>query len=277
MLRREKWHTRSIAAVREGFQMCSLAPHTHCMQLAIFSHVRARGRAITGTIWQLVDKFARVSNAKKRNNGVRRHTMGQSRQELWSCNDALIHTSIGNTWDRKCCSLTGSEPTRSEIIDFLLQYQNEDHPGWNIQPFFKRVTCVSRDIYLSGSVSVGRSKFDESGLIVPQKLANPCVESREVQELHREMRWNARTWVNWSFGRCIECMMHYCSGVNVLNKKSELERALERRKFHHQEQQHHANEEATGAERVRADFQKAVQDRAHRLGMVRNYTIFTIT
>ena len=35
-------------------------------------------------------------------------------------------------------------------------------------------------------------QFDEDGLVVPKKLFNPCKESRECQNLHREIRWNAK-------------------------------------------------------------------------------------
>ena len=33
---------------------------------------------------------------------------------------------------------------------------------------------------------------DEQGLILPKKLVNPCLESREVQDLNREIKWNAK-------------------------------------------------------------------------------------
>ncbi len=34
---------------------------------------------------------------------------------------------------------------------------------------------------------------DAHGLILPKKLANPCLESREAMDLHREIKWNAKT------------------------------------------------------------------------------------
>ena len=33
---------------------------------------------------------------------------------------------------------------------------------------------------------------DEEGLIVPKKLHNPCLDSRNTRELHHEIRWNAK-------------------------------------------------------------------------------------
>lgn len=34
--------------------------------------------------------------------------------------------------------------------------------------------------------------MDQNGLVVPKKLHNPCLESRECQDLNREIRWNAK-------------------------------------------------------------------------------------
>ena len=35
-------------------------------------------------------------------------------------------------------------------------------------------------------------QLDMNGFVVPKKLHNPCMESRECQDLHREIKWNAR-------------------------------------------------------------------------------------
>ena len=37
-----------------------------------------------------------------------------------------------------------------------------------------------------------RVTMNEDGLIVPKKLYNPCLESREVKDLNKEIRWNAK-------------------------------------------------------------------------------------
>ena len=33
---------------------------------------------------------------------------------------------------------------------------------------------------------------DENGLILPRKLQNPCLESKPVKELHKQLRWNKK-------------------------------------------------------------------------------------
>lgn len=53
---------------------------------------------------------------------------------------------------------------------------------------------------------------DSQGLIVPKKLINPCVDSMDRQNLHRELMFNQKM------------------GKSVLNQKSELQRALEKQK-----------------------------------------------
>ena len=35
--------------------------------------------------------------------------------------------------------------------------------------------------------------FSEEGLILPKKLVNPCLESKERQDLHRELLFNQKT------------------------------------------------------------------------------------
>jgi len=49
-------------------------------------------------------------------------------------------------------------------------------------------------------------------LINPKPLPNPCLDSKERKELHRELLWNQRI------------------GHQVLNTKSELQRALQERR-----------------------------------------------
>ncbi|XP_058443557.1 protein FAM107B isoform X2 [Malaya genurostris] len=53
---------------------------------------------------------------------------------------------------------------------------------------------------------------DAQGLIVPKKLINPCSESMDRQNLHRELMFNQKM------------------GKSVLNQKTELQRALEKQK-----------------------------------------------
>lgn len=58
----------------------------------------------------------------------------------------------------------------------------------------------------------GHTMTDSQGLIVPKKLINPCVDSMDRQNLHRELMFNQKM------------------GKSVLNQKSELQRALEKQK-----------------------------------------------
>jgi hypothetical protein len=45
----------------------------------------------------------------------------------------------------------------------------------------------------SSSSSSAASRVDSEGLILPKKVPNPCIESREAMDLNREIRWNAKT------------------------------------------------------------------------------------
>ncbi|XP_076357501.1 protein FAM107B-like [Tachypleus tridentatus] len=64
-----------------------------------------------------------------------------------------------------------------------------------------------RSSSMSGTNDV---KFPEEGLVVPKKLPNPCRESFERKNVHRELLFNNKI------------------GKNVLGKKSELEKAMEK-------------------------------------------------
>ncbi|XP_013777354.2 uncharacterized protein LOC106462028 [Limulus polyphemus] len=62
----------------------------------------------------------------------------------------------------------------------------------------------------SRSRSTGGIQYNNEGLILPKKPANPCLESSERQSLHRELLFNQRI------------------GRSVLNQKTELQKALEK-------------------------------------------------
>lgn len=51
----------------------------------------------------------------------------------------------------------------------------------------------------SSSSSTTGSNFTDDGLVVPRKLVNPCLESRERIDLHRELRFNVKALVAPSF------------------------------------------------------------------------------
>jgi len=85
-------------------------------------------------------------------------------------------------------------------------------------------------------------KLDEEGLIVPKKLHNPCLESRSVRDLNHEIRWNARI------------------GHNVLDNKTELQKAMEKRSFKAKDKERKVSEETE-----KTPFQKMLDERAKRL------------
>ena len=35
-------------------------------------------------------------------------------------------------------------------------------------------------------------QVDENGLIIPKKLYNPCLNSKETKDLTKQIRWNAK-------------------------------------------------------------------------------------
>uniref|UniRef100_A0A0K8TNX6 Protein FAM107B n=1 Tax=Tabanus bromius TaxID=304241 RepID=A0A0K8TNX6_TABBR len=83
---------------------------------------------------------------------------------------------------------------------------------------------------------------DSKGLIVPKKILNPCLESSDRQNLHRELMFNQKI------------------GKNVLNQKSELQRALEKQK-ERQFMQQHANNESG----MKNELNRVIMERAQRI------------
>jgi len=94
-----------------------------------------------------------------------------------------------------------------------------------------------------------KPQLDENGLVVPKKLYNPCLESRDVQDIQREIKWNAK------------------AGINVLDKKTELERAMEKRSRNIKEKQRLIEEESN-----QSPFQKMLDERAKRLERLESQT-----
>ncbi|KAF5298116.1 hypothetical protein FQA39_LY02540 [Lamprigera yunnana] len=86
--------------------------------------------------------------------------------------------------------------------------------------------------------------LSEEGLIMPRKPVNPILENSERQNLHKELLFNQKV------------------GKNVLNQKSELQRALEKHKDNIAKKglEHHINEQAHELEKVIADRAKRRQD-----------------
>jgi len=82
---------------------------------------------------------------------------------------------------------------------------------------------------------------DENGLILPRKITNPCLESLPVKDIQREMKWNKK------------------KGINLLDNKSELQKALEKHK-NMTKQKVKEDENNSGS-----DFEKVLAARAERL------------
>merc|ERR1712173_464448 len=84
---------------------------------------------------------------------------------------------------------------------------------------------------------------DENGLILPRKIVNPCIQSPFRRDLNREIRWNTD------------------KGINVLNTKSELEKAFAK----HKKNLNEKKKEQETAESFTGEFQKMIAERARRL------------
>ncbi|KAK7082049.1 hypothetical protein SK128_020180 [Halocaridina rubra] len=85
-------------------------------------------------------------------------------------------------------------------------------------------------------------RLDDKGLIMPKKLINPNLESSEKKNLHRELMFNQKM------------------GVNVLNQKSELQKAIEK----HNDKKILKEQEKEKKSQL-TPFQKALDERAQRI------------
>ncbi|XP_014258375.1 uncharacterized protein LOC106671915 [Cimex lectularius] len=92
------------------------------------------------------------------------------------------------------------------------------------------------------AVGGGSVQMTPDGLILPKRLHNPCVESQDRQRLHRELMLNQKI------------------GRNVLNQKSELQKAMEK----HRENQSRREVEASKQENM-TPFERVIEQRAKRL------------
>uniref|UniRef100_A0A1B0CGZ6 Protein FAM107B n=1 Tax=Lutzomyia longipalpis TaxID=7200 RepID=A0A1B0CGZ6_LUTLO len=97
---------------------------------------------------------------------------------------------------------------------------------------------------------------DSQGLIVPKKLTNPCLESSDRQNLHRELLFNQKI------------------GRSVLNQKSELQRVLDKQKerqfmaLQQEQQQQHIKQESG----LSGELGRVIMQRAQRLETLQNTT-----
>ncbi|XP_063230281.1 actin-associated protein FAM107A [Bacillus rossius redtenbacheri] len=87
--------------------------------------------------------------------------------------------------------------------------------------------------------------FSPEGLILPRKPANPCLESSDHKNLHRELLFNHRI------------------GKNVLNQKSELQKALEKHKELQLKKELQQQQESS-----KSVLERVIEERAKRLEML---------
>ncbi|KAG7212582.1 hypothetical protein KM043_012879 [Ampulex compressa] len=85
------------------------------------------------------------------------------------------------------------------------------------------------------------------GLILPRKPYNPCLTSSNHKDLHRELLFNQKV------------------GRNVLNQKSELQRALERQREAASRREAERNREESYKDDPRTALQRAIEQRAKHI------------
>ncbi|KAG5682002.1 hypothetical protein PVAND_011398 [Polypedilum vanderplanki] len=100
------------------------------------------------------------------------------------------------------------------------------------------------DIYKEENKKMSRQ--NEEGLILPKKLINPCLESKDRQDLHRELLFNQKI------------------GKNVLNQKSELQKVLQRQKERQFIAAHHFESQANSSP-LQQELGKVITERAQKL------------
>ncbi|KAM7308929.1 uncharacterized protein ISCGN_012560 [Ixodes scapularis] len=90
--------------------------------------------------------------------------------------------------------------------------------------------------------NMGRVQMGEDGLIVPRKPLNPCAESAERKNLHKELLFNQKI------------------GKNVLGQKTELQKVMEKMKDEHKRKE--LEEER---QRGRTALEKRLEEQANKL------------
>ncbi|KAL0132567.1 hypothetical protein PUN28_000372 [Cardiocondyla obscurior] len=85
------------------------------------------------------------------------------------------------------------------------------------------------------------------GLILPRKPYNPCLTSTNHKDLHRELLFNQKI------------------GKNVLNQKSELQRALEKQREAASRREAERNREESYKDDPRTALQRAIEQRARHI------------
>ena len=85
---------------------------------------------------------------------------------------------------------------------------------------------VSREVH-EVALTASKPDYDEEGLIIPKKLPNPILDSRDHKDLKKEILWNKK------------------AGINVLDKKTDLQKHMEKRSRNNEEKNRKVEEEET--------------------------------
>ncbi|KAM7352332.1 protein FAM107B isoform 2-T2 [Cochliomyia hominivorax] len=90
---------------------------------------------------------------------------------------------------------------------------------------------------------------DANGLILPKKLINPCLQSSDRKQLHRELKFNTKM------------------GISVLNQKTELQKAYERQREKQQQHQQDNNSQQTQHSPtfgLKSELNRVIMERAQK-------------
>ncbi|KAK9889839.1 hypothetical protein WA026_007204 [Henosepilachna vigintioctopunctata] len=121
----------------------------------------------------------------------------------------------------------------SDMVQLFETFDNKDADGTMIPETEKRTADHNHS---------SAPHLDEDGLIIPRKPANPVKENPERQNLHKELAFYQKI------------------GKNVLNQKSELQRALEKQKDNLAKKELENNIQARQPE-----LEKVIAERAKKL------------
>ena len=134
---------------------------------------RQRTRVFTHILWH----FAKRCSAK-------------SRRVAPQCN---VHVHIHAQW------LT-VPPLDYPQAAWVCPIQGCESPSYLTAGPWVEWRCQQLSVYVSewvciptmATVTTRTPLKDSEGLILPKKLLNPCLESRSVKDLHREIKWNKK-------------------------------------------------------------------------------------
>lgn len=95
---------------------------------------------------------------------------------------------------------------------------------------------------MNGADRLSQTQLNKDGLVIPRKPANPCIESMERRDLHRELLFSQKM------------------GKPVLNQKTELQKAMQKHREHQTKKEVEMERQST-----RSSLEKVLEQRARRL------------